>query len=341
MTLMSLWLPLKGKRHTTFISASAPTMTNPEEIKDKFYEDLESLISTVPKENKLVVLDYFSARVGADYQTWQAVIGWNGVGKSNCNGHLLLKICAAHHLLNTNTVFLLPRGKKTSWMHLRSKHWHLIDYVMVKRRDRQDIRVTKAIEAQTAEQTTDSSSQNSTCTSSPSDARRGKRPIGDSMSASKNGTLCQNLSENLDSRLDQLSFGTNGAEEDWAAFRDVVYNTTLAHLDQNTRKQQDWLDDNDEDIRKLLDEKREAFRSLQQDTTSVSKKAAYNSIKSKVQGKLREMQDSWLSRKAHEIQKYSDSNNLKRFYNVLKTIYRPQSSGTSPTAQCRWVHPAH
>ncbi|KAJ1088138.1 hypothetical protein NDU88_001297 [Pleurodeles waltl] len=134
----------------------------------------------------------------------------------------------------------------------------------------------------------------------------------------------------LNSKVDQLSFGTNGAEKDWAAFRDVVYHTAIAHLDQNTRKHHDWFDDNDEDIQKLRNGKREAFRSLQQDTTSASKNAAYNSIKSKVQVKLREMQDCWLSRKADEIQKYFDSNNSKHFYDALKIIYGPQSSGTSP-----------
>ncbi|KAJ1141792.1 hypothetical protein NDU88_008120 [Pleurodeles waltl] len=87
----------------------------------------------------------------------------------------------------------------------------------------------------------------------------------------------------------------------------MVYNTAFIHLDQNTYKHQDWFNDSDEDIQKLLDEKREAFRSLQQGTTSVSKKAAYNSLK----------------------RKYADSNNSKHFYDALKTIYRRQSSGTS------------
>ncbi|KAJ1204188.1 hypothetical protein NDU88_007969 [Pleurodeles waltl] len=125
-------------------------------------------------------------------------------------------------------------------------------------------------------------------------------------------------------------FGTNGTEEDLASFRDADYNIALAHLDQNTHKHQDWFNDNAEDIQKLLDEKREAFRSLQQDTTSISKKVAYNSIKGKVHTKLREMQDSWLSRKAYGTQKYADNNNSKCFYLALKTIYRPRSSGTSP-----------
>ncbi|KAJ1179730.1 hypothetical protein NDU88_004964, partial [Pleurodeles waltl] len=131
------------------------------------------------------------------------------------------------------------------------------------------------------------------------------------------------LIDNLNSKLDQLSFGTNRAEEDQAAFRDVVYNTANAHLDQNTHKHQDWFDNNDEDIQKLLDEKHEAFRSRQQDTTPVSNKVAYNSIKIKLQAKLREMQDSWHSRKADEIQKYPDINNYKRLYDALKTIYGP------------------
>ncbi|KAK6959613.1 craniofacial development protein 2 [Biomphalaria glabrata] len=34
--------------------------------------------------------------------------------------------------------------KRTSWMHLRSRHWHLIDYFTTRQSDRQDIRVTKS-----------------------------------------------------------------------------------------------------------------------------------------------------------------------------------------------------
>ena len=38
--LMTLRLPLSGKRHATILSAYAPTMTIPDEVKDKFYDDL-------------------------------------------------------------------------------------------------------------------------------------------------------------------------------------------------------------------------------------------------------------------------------------------------------------
>ena len=42
------------------------------------------------------------------------------------------------------------------------------------------------------------------------------------------------------------------------------------------------------------------------------------------------MQDTWLSKKADEIQTYADRNDLKRFYDALKTIYGPTSSHSSP-----------
>jgi len=121
-------------------------MANPEEIKDKFYKDLENIIEGAPEKNKLFVLEDFNARVGTDYKTWES--HWKEWGwKCNSNGPLLLKTCASQDLLITNTVYHLPNRNKTSWMHPRSKHWHLIDYINVGRRDRQDVIVTKAMSA--------------------------------------------------------------------------------------------------------------------------------------------------------------------------------------------------
>ena len=66
------------------------------------------------------------------------------------------------------------------------------------------------------------------------------------------------------------------------------------------------------------------------DTSSVSKKAAYNNICKTVQNRLRDMQDSWLSKKAEEIQPFADRKDMKKFHDALKTIYGPKSSGATP-----------
>ena len=42
------------------------------------------------------------------------------------------------------------------------------------------------------------------------------------------------------------------------------------------------------------------------------------------------MQDSWLKQKAEEIQNYADKNDMKHFYDAIKTVYGPQPASSSP-----------
>ena len=83
-------------------------MTNPDEVKDKLYDDLDSIISATPHTDKRIILGGFNARVGTDYQAWEGVIGSEGVGICTSNCLLLLRKCAKHDLLITNAVFNLP-----------------------------------------------------------------------------------------------------------------------------------------------------------------------------------------------------------------------------------------
>ncbi|VDL95698.1 unnamed protein product [Schistocephalus solidus] len=118
--LMSLRLSLWGDQFATIISAYAPQMTSSDAAKDKFYENLHALLAIVPKEDKLIVLSDLNAGVGIDHAAWQGVLG--------------PLVLAEHRLLLTNTFFrLLTRALASA------------DYVLVWRRDRQDVLVTKAI----------------------------------------------------------------------------------------------------------------------------------------------------------------------------------------------------
>ena len=42
--------------------------------------------------------------------------------------------CAEYNLAITNTIFRLANKYKTSWTHPRSKHWNLIDYILIRQK---------------------------------------------------------------------------------------------------------------------------------------------------------------------------------------------------------------
>ena len=221
--LMTLRLPLSGDKHATIVSAYAPTMTNPDEVKDKFYDDLDNVISATPRTDKLILLGDFNARVGTDHQTWEGVIGPEGVGKCNSNGLLLLRKCAEHDLLITNTVFRLPNRNKTSWMHPRSKHWHLIDYVIVRRTDRQDVKVTKTMCG--ADCWTDHRLVVSKLNLRIQPARRpqGKKaPKRLDVSKLNKDSMRQDFSTDICNQLDAMNLSSEDPEENWTVFHKKV-----------------------------------------------------------------------------------------------------------------------
>ncbi|VDL89070.1 unnamed protein product [Schistocephalus solidus] len=122
--LMSLRLPLRGYQFANIISAYAPPMTSSDVTKDKFYEDLHALLANVSASRHTTL---------------------PGLVSCNDNGLLLLRTYAEHRILMANTFFRLSTREKATWMHPQSRRWNLLDYVLIRRRDRQDVLVTKAI----------------------------------------------------------------------------------------------------------------------------------------------------------------------------------------------------
>ncbi|KAI8781842.1 craniofacial development protein 2 [Biomphalaria glabrata] len=72
---MTIRLPLTSRRHATLINAYAPTMSNEDNTKEKFYSDLNSAIIKTPKTDKFIILGDFNAKVGSEWKTWSNVLG--------------------------------------------------------------------------------------------------------------------------------------------------------------------------------------------------------------------------------------------------------------------------
>ena len=100
--IMTMRLPLSKDNFATIISVYAPTMTNPDENKETFYNQLASVLSGIPHIDKLLLVGNFNARIGRENDKWPLVMGKHRIGKSNSNGELLLALCSKFELIVTN-----------------------------------------------------------------------------------------------------------------------------------------------------------------------------------------------------------------------------------------------
>ena len=110
--------------------------------KDRFYTDLQSVLINAPAKDKIVILRDFNTRVGQDVVARKGVLGQHGIG--NCNDSAFCLNSAPNSSFLSWTHFTNKRTSwKATWMHPQSKHWHMLDYILVCHWDMRDILHTR------------------------------------------------------------------------------------------------------------------------------------------------------------------------------------------------------
>ena len=142
---MTIILPLSKDNFATIISVYTPTVTNPDENKEAFCNQLANVLRGIPRTGKLLLIGDFNATIGRDNDKWPLVMSKHGIGKCNSNGELLLSLCSEFELIVTYTIFKQNDERKTTWMHPRSGHWDMIDFIVTRYRDKMDIHSTRAM----------------------------------------------------------------------------------------------------------------------------------------------------------------------------------------------------
>ncbi|XP_068720611.1 uncharacterized protein [Montipora capricornis] len=317
--IMTMRLPLQRKMYATLISVYATTMTNTEEVKEEFYSDLRETIRRVPADDRLVLVGDFNARVGSDIEKWKEVLGSHGVGKCNASGELVLALCSEYNLVITNTLFKHKNTHKKTWMHPRSKHWHLLDYIIVRQRDKSDVLDTRAMRG--ADCATDHvmlRSRLRICRRKRHCRTGAKRPRKLNTGALKGQKKQEKLTQEMDEKLKDWDSNNSGndIEEKWATLKDTVYQTASDVLGYPERKHQDWRDEHDEHLKKLLEARNTARpENLQCNTRSRRKK--YSNAQSELQKYTREMKSNWWDEKAQKLQIAADRKDMKTFFTDL------------------------
>ena len=89
----------------TLCQVYAPTADSSEEDIDKFYLDLQQEINRTQKEDLLIIMGDFNAKVGIGDEDSRQVMGKFGIGQRNDRGERLIDFCYTNDLFITNTAF--------------------------------------------------------------------------------------------------------------------------------------------------------------------------------------------------------------------------------------------
>ena len=332
--LMTMSLPLEGST-LSLISAYAPTLPQCDDIKESFYASLRDAINAVPSSHKLLVLGDFNARVGTDHTSWDSILGRHGVGNENSNGTLLLSLCSQNELCITNTFFQQANRYKTTWMHPGSKKWHLIDYVITRRRDIKDVFHTRAMCG--------------SCTWSDHRLVRTKLALKikvtqprhrlkpkrkPDISKLRSPVVRSTLTHKLQEGYAAADLPGPTASDSWDIFKDITLKIAEEVLGFPARKHRDWFDESDPLIKPMLKQLHDLHVNALNDHSNSAKAKLYRTCKQQVQKSLRNMQDSWWQARAAELQNAADRRDFKAFYQGLKAVHGPKHKA-SPSVRTK------
>lgn len=330
--LMTMKLQLKHQACAVLISAYAPTMTHDDRDKAAFYDQLDSILRSVPFKDRLFLIGDFNARVGRDTGAWSNVLGSHSVGNENTNGTLLLQTCSQHALAITNTFYQLAEKYKTTWQHPRSKHWHLLDYVITRQRHRQEVHITRAMRG--TGQWSDHRLVRSVVELKVRRPRRRQAVRRRRLDLTKlcDEEVCLKLRQSVSDGLQQSEQQTSchDIEDKWTTIKEATFKAASETLGFTTSKHKDWFDEQDFEAQALLDDMHSAHLAWVNDKSNAAKKSVYTRTKQKAQSRLREMKNCWWINKAAELQVAADRHDMKSFYQGLKAVYGPRAVGSAP-----------
>ncbi|VDP29476.1 unnamed protein product [Schistosoma margrebowiei] len=97
------------------IQCYAPTNDYNEDVKDQFYNRLQSIIEKCQTKDLTILMGDFNAKVGTDNTGYEDIMGRHGLGERKENGERFTNLCAFNKLVIGGTILSHKRIHKTTW----------------------------------------------------------------------------------------------------------------------------------------------------------------------------------------------------------------------------------
>jgi exonuclease III len=132
-----------GKVACAFLCVYAPQSGLNDELKDRFYEQLQSVVAKIPDSEQLFINGDWNGHIGSDRTGFEEVHGGHALGQRNPEGERILEFAVANNLVIGNSVFQKKERHLVTFQSGTSESQ--IDYILYRRSFRKHVTNVKVI----------------------------------------------------------------------------------------------------------------------------------------------------------------------------------------------------
>ncbi|CAI9717980.1 Hypothetical predicted protein [Octopus vulgaris] len=139
----------------------------------------------------------------------------------------------------------------------------------------------------------------------------------------RNSQASQDLKESIERHLMDLP-EPNSIDDRWTSLREAMAAAAEETIGFARKKNQDWFDENDQTISRLIEVKLLTRLALENQGTAENKRK-HHQTSAECQCGIRD-QNIWCQRKAEEMQNYADQRDLRSVYAATRETFDPRRS---------------
>ena len=306
---------------TTVIQIYAPTNETSDEMKDSFYEQLQTVIEETPTHDMLILLGDFNAKVGRPGMGEEGTIGKFGLHDDRTdNGERLVTLCMTYNLSIMTTAFKHKDIHKHTWTSPSGNHHNQIDHIAVSRRFKGSVNDARSYRG------ADVGSDHHLIVA---DVKlKLSRTNGLKNRAKRYDTLKLKLPEHqtefkleLRNRFAILQdMEEEDVEAQWAAIKECYQKTAEQTLGYHQRKCKPWISETS--WRKVEERRRlkEMINTTKSERIKEKRKKEYRAADNETKKSLRRDKRAWANELSKEAETAANNGNLKAVYDATRTL---------------------
>jgi len=320
----------KGRK-VTIIQCYAPTNVADSEIKDDFYEQLQSTIDKAPKRDMKILMGDLNAKVGTDNTNKETIMGRHGTGEQNENGEMLTEFCTFNDLVIGGTLFPHKNIHKTTWTSPDGKTENQIDHITIGRKWRRslhDVRVKRGADAASDHHLVVAIVR--TKLKAYKD-QAGKPAHKFNVHILKERAKAEEYRTELRNKFTLLSLlPEETVEEQWSTIRETWKTTCKTVLGKKTRKRKEWLTTETWTLITERKNLKDLINRTQDQAEKRELQTRYREKNKEVKRSARRDKRKHTEELTTEAETAAGQRNMKRLYEITRTLSGKNNNPSRP-----------